>query len=213
MYGFVALTIQDVCEKISSGGTPSSNNSSYYDGNIPWLRTQEVDWVDITDTAIKITEEGLRNSSAKWIEKNCVIVAMYGATAGKVAINKIPITTNQACCNLQINSQLALYRYVYYWLTNEYENIKALGQGSQSNINANIIKNYLILLPTLEKQKEIVEILDKFDSLCNDLTAGLPAEIEARQKQYEFYRNKLLKFKDIKEDGEKETKAKGASKN
>lgn len=213
VYGYIALTIQDICEKISSGGTPSSNNSSYYGGNIPWLRTQEVDWVDITDTAIKITEEGLRNSSAKWIEKNCVIVAMYGATAGKVAINKIPITTNQACCNLQINSKLALYRYVYYWLTNEYENIKALGQGSQSNINANIIKNYLILLPPLEKQKEIVDILDRFDNLCNDISKGLPAEIEARQKQYEFYRDKLLNFKDIEEDGEKETKAKGTGKN
>ena len=68
-------------------------------------------------------------------------------------------------------------------------------------------------MPTLDKQKEIVAILDKFDSICNDLSAGLPAEIEKRQKQYEYYRDKLLNFKDIEEDGEKETKAKGTGKN
>jgi len=190
------LSIEDVCVKVSSGGTPTSSNSSYYGGDIPWLRTQEVDWTDITDTEIKITEEGLNNSSAKWIEKDCVIVAMYGATAGKVAINKIPLTTNQACCNLQINSEIALYRYVYYWLTNEYENIKALGQGSQSNINANIVKSYPITLPSLQEQKRIVDILDRFYKITNDISDGLPAEIEMRKQQYKYYRDKLLAFKE-----------------
>ena len=190
------MSIEDVCVKVSSGGTPTSSNSSYYGGDIPWLRTQEVDWTDITDTEIKITEEGLNNSSAKWIEKDCVIVAMYGATAGKVAINKIPLTTNQACCNLQINSEIALYRYVYYWLTNEYENIKALGQGSQSNINANIVKSYPITLPSLQEQKRIVDILDRFYKITNDISDGLPAEIEMRKQQYKYYRDKLLAFKE-----------------
>ena len=196
VYGYVKLSIEDVCVKVSSGGTPTSSNSSYYGGDIPWLRTQEVDWTDITDTEIKITEEGLNNSSAKWIEKDCVIVAMYGATAGKVAINKIPLTTNQACCNLQINSEIALYRYVYYWLTNEYENIKALGQGSQSNINANIVKSYPITLPSLQEQKRIVDILDRFYKITNDISDGLPAEIEMRKQQYKYYRDKLLAFKE-----------------
>ena len=57
------------------------------------------------------------------------------------------------------------------------------------------LNDVIISLPTLEKQKEIVEVLDRFDTLCNDLTTGLPAEIEARQKQYEYYRDKLLSFK------------------
>ena len=196
VYGYVNLTIGDVCIKVSSGGTPTSSNSSYYGGDIPWLRTQEVDWTDITDTEIKITEEGLNNSSAKWIEKDCVIVAMYGATAGKVAINKIPLTTNQACCNLQINPEIALYRYVYYWLTNEYENIKALGQGSQTNINANIVKSYPITLPSLQEQERIVDMLDRFYKITNDISDGLPAEIEMRKQQYKYYRDKLLAFKE-----------------
>ena len=124
-------TIQDVCNGICSGGTPKTGISEYYGGNIPWVRTQEVDWNYIYDTDVKITEEGLNNSSAKWIPANCIIVAMYGATAAKVAINKIPVTTNQACCNLEINEQITLLRYVYHFLCNEYKNLKSMGQGSQ----------------------------------------------------------------------------------
>ena len=185
----------DICKKVCSGGTPSRGNGDYFKGNIPWLRTQEVDWSDIYDTEIKITEGAVKKSSAKLIPENCVIVAMYGATAGKAAINKIPLTTNQACCNLQIDSNKALYKYVYYCVCNEYEQIKALGQGSQNNINAQIVKDYLIPVPPLAEQQRIVDILDRFDSLTNDLTAGLPAEIEKRRQQYEFYRDKLLTFK------------------
>lgn len=113
-------TIQDICKNIVSGGTPLTTKLEYYNGTIPWLRTQEVDWTDIYDTGIKITEAGLKSSSAKLIPENCVIVAMYGATAAKVAVNKIPLSTNQACCNLEIDSEKASYRYVYYWLCNNY---------------------------------------------------------------------------------------------
>jgi type I restriction enzyme S subunit len=171
-----------------------TSNRDYYLGDVPWLRTQEVDWNEINDTSVKITEEALNSCSAKWIKPNCVIVAMYGATAGKVAVNKIPLTTNQACCNLEIDSSVANYRYVYHWLCHRYTHLKSLGQGSQSNINATIIKDYPIPLPSLDEQKRIVSILDKFDSLCNSLTEGLPAEIELRKKQYEYYRDKLLAF-------------------
>lgn len=147
---------------------------------------------------MSITDEGLKNSSAKWIPENCVIVAMYGATAGKSAINKIPVTTNQACCNLQVNEEIAMYKYVYYWACREYENLKALGQGSQNNINAGVIKSYKIPIPSLEHQKYIVDMLDRFNVLTNDISEGLPAEIEAREKQYAYYRDKLLTFEEAK---------------
>lgn len=188
------MTLGEVCEKITSGGTPNTQKSSYYGGDIPWLRTQEVDFCNITDTGVKITEEGLNNSSAKWIPANCVIVAMYGATVGKTGINKIPLTTNQACCNLQINPEIALYKYVYYYLSNKYEYIKSLGQGSQTNINAKIVKKLQISIPPLAEQQRIVSILDKFEALVSDLTQGLPAEIAASQERYEYYRDKLLRF-------------------
>lgn len=189
-------TLGDISRKVSSGGTPSSGREAYYGGEIPWLRTQEVDFGLINSTGMTITEEGLGNSSAKWIPAHCVIVAMYGATAAKVAINEIPLTTNQACCNLQIDPSQAEYRYVFHWVANEYERLKGLGEGSQSNLNAQKVKNYPIRLPSLEGQHKIIEILDRFDALANDLSVGLPAELNARRKQYGHYRDRLLTFEE-----------------
>ena len=180
--------IKDVCVNICSGGTPSTCHKEYYNGNIPWLRTQEVDWDDILDTEIKITEEAIENSSAKMIPSNCVIVAMYGATAAKVAINRIPLSTNQACCNLEIDSHQVLIKYVYYWLCKEYLNLKALGEGSQNNINGRKIKDYPIPIPSKSEQERIVSILDTFTSSI----ANLKEQIKERRKQYEHYRDQLL---------------------
>ena len=194
-------TLEDISIKISSGGTPKTGVSEFYDGDIPWLRTQEVNFCDIWDTEVKITESGVKNSSAKWIPKNCVIVAMYGATVGKIGINKIPMTTNQACANIQLNEEVAHYRYVFHFLCSQYTYIKSLGTGSQTNINAQIVKNIKIPIPcpdnpkkSLAIQSEIVRILDKFDTLTNSITEGLPREIELRQKQYEYYRDLLFSF-------------------
>ena len=187
-------TLGEVCESICSGGTPSTEKKQYYQGSIPWLRTQDIDWREVYDTEIKITEEAIANSSAKLIPANCVIVAMYGATAAKACINKIPLTTNQACCNLQVDEKVAHYKYVYYWISNEYERLKAQGEGSQSNLNARKIKSYKIPLPPLSEQRRIVDILDRFDTLTNSISEGLPREIALRRKQYAYYRDALLSF-------------------
>ena len=187
-------TIAEISNKVSSGGTPATSNNSYYEnGNIPWLRTQEVDFKEIWDTDIKITEEGLNNSSAKWIPENCVIIAMYGATVGKIAINKIPLTTNQACANIEVNSEIAHYRYVFHYLMSQYEYIKSLGSGSQTNINAQIVKKIKIPIPPLPVQTEIVKILDALTALTSELTS----ELILRRKQYEYYREKLLSEEEL----------------
>ena len=103
-------TIESLCKNICSGGTPNRSNDSFYqNGNIPWLNTKEVSFNRIYQTENFITELGLKSSSAKWIPANAVIVAMYGATAGRSAIAKIPLTTNQACCACQT------YRGIYNW--------------------------------------------------------------------------------------------------
>lgn len=194
-------TLGEISRKISSGGTPKTGVTEYYDGTIPWLRTQEVDFREIWDTEIKITEEGLKTSSAKWIPKDCIIIAMYGATVGKIGINKIPMTTNQACANIQLDEETVHYRYVFHFLCSQYAYIKSLGTGSQTNINAQIVKNIKIPVPfaenpekSLNEQLRIVNILDKFDTLTNSITEGLPREIELRQKQYEYYRDLLFSF-------------------
>lgn len=182
--------IKDICSNICSGGTPNTKTREYYNGNIPWLRTQEVDWGNIYDTEIKITQKGIDNSSAKIIEKDCVIVAMYGATAAKVAINKIPLSTNQACCNLKINKNISNYKYVYYWLCKEYHKLKALGEGSQNNISGQKIKDYPIPIPPPSEQQHIVETLDTFTTSIDNLKE----QIAQRRKQYEHYRDQLFSF-------------------
>ena len=183
-------TLDEIAIKISSGGTPRTGVADYYDGDIPWLRTQEINFDEIWDTGVKITTEGLQNSSAKMIPENCVIIAMYGATVGKVGINKIPMATNQACANIQLNEDLANYRYVFHFLMSKYQFIKSLGTGSQTNINAQIVKNLEIPVPPLDVQAEIVRILDAFTAV----TAELTAELNMREKQYQYYRDKLLSF-------------------
>lgn len=195
-------TLGDVTKKWYSGGTPTAGNPEYYDGgDIPWLRTQEVKFSDICETEVKITAAALKKTSAKWIPKNCVIIAISGATAGRSAINKIALTTNQHCGCLEIDSEKALYRYVFHWVSFNYENIKALGQGARGDLNSTIIKNFKLPIPyanepekSLAEQARIVAILDKFDSLTNSITEGLPREIELRQQQYEYYRDLLFSF-------------------
>lgn len=187
-------SLEDVARKISSGGTPNTGVAEYYNGNVPWLRTQEVDFCDIWDTGVKITESGLKNSSAKLIPVNCIIVAMYGATVGKIGINKIPMTTNQACANIELDDTIADYRYVFHFLSSQYEYIKSLGAGTQTNINAQIVKKIKIPIPPLEEQARIVSILDQFDTLTTSISEGLPKEIALRRKQYEYYRDLLLTF-------------------
>lgn len=203
------MNLEDVAIKISSGGTPKTGVADYYDGDIPWLRTQEVDFGEIWDTSVKITDLGLRNSSVNWIPENCVIIAMYGATVGKIGINKIPMTTNQACANIQINDEIANFKYVFHYLWSQYEYIKSLGTGSQTNINAGIVRKLKIPIPcpdnpkkSLEIQAEIVRILDAMTAH----TAELTAELTARKKQYNYYRDQLLSF----ENGEVEWKTLGA---
>ena len=158
------VLIGDICTKVTSGGTPSTKHDEYYGGDIPWLRTQEVNFGNIYSTEKTITEAGLKNSSAKLIPENSVIIAMYGATAGKSAINKIPLTTNQACCNLIVNHQKADYRYVYYYLSSNYENLlKSATGAAQQNLGAKQISAMSIELPDLETQKKIADILGTID--------------------------------------------------
>ena len=198
VFGYAVVSLQDVVKNSCSGGTPKKGVSEYYeDGNIPWLRTQEVVFRDICKTECFITESAVKNSAAKWIPENCVIVAISGATAGRCAINKIPLTTNQHCLNLEVDPEMALYRYVYYCICAKQEELLAKKEGARGDLNSTRILSLQIDLPSIEEQKRIVSILDRFDTICNDLTSGLPAEIEARQKQYEFYRDKLLSFKEL----------------
>jgi type I restriction enzyme S subunit len=197
VFGYVCVELSDVVAKKGSGATPTKGNVDYYEGGtIPWIRTQDVKFNEITHVDSYITEVAVKETAAKWIPENCVIVAISGASAGRCAINKIRATTNQHCLNLQIDESMALYRYVYYCVMNSYEELISKKQGARGDLNSSLILSTVILLPSIKRQQEIVDTLDRFDGICNDLSSGLPAEIEARQKQYEYYRDKLLTFKE-----------------
>lgn len=182
------VKIIDICIKVTSGGTPKSTNSEFYNPKeIPWLKTGEVNYCRIYDTETYISKEGLARSSAKLIPENSVIIAMYGQgdTAGRVAINKIPLSTNQACCNLIINHEIADYEYVYYTLSTLYNKLVSLKNGgAQPNLNAGIIKEIEIPFPELLTQKKIASILSKYDYLIENNQKQIKLLEEAAQRLY-----------------------------
>ena len=182
------VKLGEICERVTSGGTPKANVSSYYNPpTIPWLKTKEVNYCRITETENYISEEGLNNSSAKLIAPNSVIIAMYGQgdTAGRVAINKIPLTTNKACCNLTINKDKADYEFIYYQLCTLYNKMVSLKAGAaQPNLNAQIIKNLDILLPTLIIEHRIATILSRYDTLIENYQKQIKLLEEAAQRLY-----------------------------
>jgi type I restriction enzyme, S subunit len=164
--------IVDICSRVVSGGTPLKSKPEYYqNGEIPWLKTGEVKKSYIYETEEKITQQGLSNSSAKIVPKDSIIIAMYGDgnTAGSVAITKIDLTTNQACCNLILNKKVAFYGFVYFYLKGNYNNLVNLKSGgSQQNLNAQTIKNFNITIPPLPIQKKIAAIASTYDDLIEN---------------------------------------------
>ena len=161
---FEIYPLGSLCSRVTSGGTPKSTNSKYYDGSIPWLNTKEINFNRIYATERNISKLGLENSSAKWIVAPAVIVAMYGATAGKTAVALIPLTTNQACCNMEIREDKADFRFVYYYLKWKYKELSSLANGgAQQNLNAQLIRDFPVMLPNLLVQHQISDILWNID--------------------------------------------------
>ena len=179
----------EVCDKIFAGGTPSSTKEEYYNGTIPWLRSGEINFNGIDKTEKTITELGFSKSSARWVRKNSVLLAMTGATVARSAVNNIELTANQSVCALETNESIINYKYLYYCLANKYEALKNQGQGVLTSLNLATIKKIQIPVPPLSVQQEIVRILDKFTQL--------EAELDCRKRQYEYYRDKLLSFNEV----------------
>lgn len=144
-----------------SGGTPSRKHEEYYNGDILWIKTGELNNGWIYDTEEKITDEGLKKSSAKLFPPYSVLIAMYGATIGKVAILGVPATTNQACACAVCNQSL-FYMYLFYYCISQKNVFIEKGKGgAQPNISQIILKQHPIPLPPLSEQQRIVERIEE----------------------------------------------------
>ena len=169
--GWVWTTLGEV-GTWQSGGTPSRSNKTYYGGNIPWLKTGDLNDGLISYIPESITEEAVANSSAKINPTGSVLIAMYGATIGKLGILTFPATTNQACCAcIEFNAIIQLYLF-YFLLSQRNEFITKGGGGAQPNISKEIIVNTFISLPPLSEQQRIVMEIEKWFALIDQIEHG-----------------------------------------
>tara|TARA_Y100001968_G_C19422908_1_gene752778 strand:- start:535 stop:1782 length:1248 start_codon:yes stop_codon:yes gene_type:complete len=164
----------DLCSLAKSGGTPKSTNREYYNGDIPFLGINDMTRQGkyLFNTQKHISQEGLDNSSSWLVPKNSIIYSMY-ASVGLVAINTIPIATSQAMLNLILKDNCNLH-FMYYCLINIKNSIsKYIETGTQGNLNAQIVKNFDIILPSIEEQQKIASFLSSIDKKIESTTAQL----------------------------------------
>ena len=174
--------------KCFSGGTPSRTRDDYYGGSIPWITSGKLNDRYINSVNEHITEEGLKNSSTRLVKKECILIAMYGATAGKVALNKLEgATINQAVLALEPKSD---YHNIYLFYLLEAKMIKALNlvQGGQPNLNASIIKSIKVNFPSFEEQQKIAAALTTAD---HEITV-LQQKIDALKQEKRGLMQQLL---------------------
>ena len=168
--GWGHMQIKDFC-KTYSGGTPKSTERSYYEnGDIPWINSGELNEPYITSTNNFITQLGLDNSSAKYYPRNSVLVAMYGATAGKVSILTFEACSNQAICGVIPNESKYIY-YVRFYLDSMYQHFVSISTGSaRDNISQDTIKNTIVPIPNSNVLERFTAIVDP---IVNRIVANL----------------------------------------
>ena len=172
--GWGVEKIEDIAQT-GSGGTPKSTNVSYYsNGEIPWINSGELEQTVITSTSNFITEEGLNNSSAKLFPSGTILVAMYGATAGKVSFLTFEASTNQAICAIMLNDIRMRY-YLKNVIEDLYQYLVKLSTGSaRDNLSQDMIKNIKVVIPSND-------ILDRYYDFSNNIIK----EITKKQQENE----------------------------
>ena len=181
----------DEC-RFFSGGTPLTTNRSYYDGNIPFIRSAEISG---DTTELTISESGLNNSSAKMVQKGDLLYALYGATSGEVSISKIDGAINQAI--LCIKSDTLNLSFLEKILRKNKQNIiNTYLQGGQGNLSSNIVKGLKYSIPSIEEQEKIAS----FFSLIDDKISLQGEKVEALRDYKKGMMQKIfgreLRFKD-----------------
>lgn len=171
--------LKNISLNIGSGMTPLRSNSEYWNSkDIPWVKTELLGNYKIYDANEYISQKAFEDNHLTIYPKNTLSIAMYGEgkTRGNVSIFERPMTTNQACCNIVIDTKKADYRYVYYAIKNSYEDLRALSSGVRKNLNSDQIKNFEIPFCSLFTQQKIAAVLSSLDdkiALNNRINAKL----------------------------------------
>ena len=155
-----------------SGATPSRLRKDYYGGNIPWLKTGDLNDDIIANIPEFITEKALDETSVKLNPTGSILIAMYGATIGKIGILSFPATTNQACCAC-VDYKIDKMYIFYYLLSNRANFISMGGGGAQPNISKEKIVNTIFPLPPLEEQKRIVSKIEEIFAQLDAIETAL----------------------------------------
>ena len=189
--------------EIVRGASPRPINKFITDDEegINWIKIGDVNPTEkyITTTKQKITIDGTKKSR---IVKKGDFILSNSMSFGRPYIMKIDGCIHDGWLSISNFKDYLISDFLYYLLgsskiQNEFKKKASFG-GAVQNLNADIVRAIELPIPSIEEQQKIVSILDRFDKLCNDISEGIPAEIEARRKQYEYYRDKLLTFKEIK---------------
>ena len=172
-------TVQDIAIEIGSGITPLRSNELYWNSpDIPWVKTEQLGQYQIYDSTEYISDYAAKNTNIRLWPPHTVSVAMYGEgkTRGTVSIFMIRTATNQACCNIIVNETLADYRFLYYWLKSNYDNLRTLATGVRKNLNSDDIKSFPFPEITLPLQISIADVLSVLDDkiainlkICSEL--------------------------------------------
>ena len=159
--------------KWQSGATPSRMRKDYYGGDIPWLKTGDLnDWY-ITDIPEYITQQALNETSVKLNPAGSILIAMYGATIGKIGILTMPATTNQACCACISHNGIEQMYLFYYLLSHKGEFVRQGGGGAQPNISKEKIVETLIPIPPLSEQLRIIKAIEAIFNQIDNITAEI----------------------------------------
>lgn len=195
------VNLGSLCKIITKGTTPSAFSRE----GIIFIKTEAFEKGFINKNKLSYISDEIHNGKLKRsiLEENDILFTIAGATIGKMAVvtkDLLPANTNQALAIIRLNYNVNI-KYIKFILSSNYmkEYIQRCVKGSaQPNLNLQQLNEFTFPFPEKEQQEKIVKILEKLDIYTNDISVGLPAEIEARKKQYEYYRDKLLTFKELK---------------
>ena len=168
---------------VSAGGTPDRSNSQYWNGDIPWVTTSEVDFYTITNAGQFITREGLEHSAAKLLPPGTLLMALYGQgkTRGKTGLLGIEAATNQACAAISLGRSVSP-EFIFHFLASQYEAIRKLSNtGNQENLNGSLVRSIPILLPPSPEQRAIAAVLSDVDALLGALDRLITKKRDLKQ--------------------------------